>query len=200
MALIISFEGTEGAGKGSCLTVFKSYLEKKNKTVHSFISPGATSLGLEIRNLLLHQYPDKNSLSELFLFLADRTELIEKKIKPLLNEDCIILLDRFHDSTFVYQGLLGEFSTAQIQTLLSTFSLLNLWPQLTFFIKTSSEILRKRCLEKQLDFMEKKHQVDQIQSYYEQFKEERIKTIDNSFSLEHSLKQMVEIYESHYSS
>ena len=51
-----------------------------------------------------HEGHDMSQLSELFLFLADRSEHVATLIKPSLESGKIVLCDRYADSTIVYQG------------------------------------------------------------------------------------------------
>lgn len=198
MAFIISFEGTEGAGKGACLQVFKKYLETKNK-VYTFNSPGYTSLGSEIRKIFQHKYENKEILTEFFLLLADRAELIGKCIKPLLQENCIILLDRFHDSTFVYQGLLGGLPLVEMKECITLFENMNIWPDMTFFITAPKNILQIRNKNKTLDLIEKREDIFFIQQQYQEWFKDKIniETIENKTTLEDSLKKMINAYESY---
>lgn len=198
MAFIISFEGTEGSGKGSCLEVFQNYLAIKNK-VYCFNSPGYTSLGLEIRKIFQHKYENKEILTELFLLLADRAELIGKYIKPLLKEDCIILLDRFHDSTFVYQGLIGGLSPVKIKQCITLFEDMNIWPDITFFITASKHTLKTRNEKKTLDIIEKRENIYFIQEKYQDWFKDKcnVINIENNTSLDDALKKMIKAYESY---
>jgi dTMP kinase len=198
MAFIISFEGTEGAGKGSCLDIFKQYLEK-NHTVYSFSSPGHTSLGKHIRTIFQHKYEDKETLTELFLLLADRAELIGKCIRPLLKKKCIILLDRYHDSTFVYQGLIGGLPVSKIKQCLNLFPGMNRWPEMTFFITAPKKILETRNENKILDVIEKREDFFFIQKKYQEWFQDKINvfTINNKNLLDISLEKMIKAYESY---
>jgi dTMP kinase len=67
--------------------------------------PGGTILGEKIRRLLKHAADTRISpLAELLLFNASRIELVKDVIEPALNEDKIVLCDRFADSTVAYQS------------------------------------------------------------------------------------------------
>lgn len=103
--LLISLEGVEGSGKTTHLLGLKNYLKGKGYKVLALREPGGTSIGEKVRRVLLSQdnqgmFP----LTELFLYLASRAQLVEEKIKPALSKGYIVLLDRFSDATFAYQG------------------------------------------------------------------------------------------------
>ncbi|MCM8823276.1 MAG: dTMP kinase [Candidatus Omnitrophica bacterium] len=103
-AKFITFEGVEGSGKSSIISLVRNYLVRRGLKVVIFRDPGSTPVGEKIRAILLDK---KNSIShytELLLYLAARAQLIEEKLKRALNNYDIVICDRFFDSTLVYQG------------------------------------------------------------------------------------------------
>ena len=54
---IISFEGIEGVGKSTQISLLKNYLETKDYIVEIYREPGSTLIGEKIRDILL----DKNN-------------------------------------------------------------------------------------------------------------------------------------------
>lgn len=103
--IFISFEGVEGAGKSTQLSRLKSHLETQGKTVVLMREPGGTPIGDHIRHLLLDRASgSRQPLTELLLFCASRSELVQTRIRPALERGEIVLCDRFTDSTVAYQG------------------------------------------------------------------------------------------------
>lgn len=103
--MFITFEGIEGSGKSSALTLLATYLEKKGFEVCLTREPGGSSLGRMLRHVLLDaRNTHLSNRAELFLFLADRAQHVKDIILPALEEEEIVLCDRYMDSTFVYQG------------------------------------------------------------------------------------------------
>ncbi|MGH2638006.1 MAG: dTMP kinase, partial [Rhabdochlamydiaceae bacterium] len=103
--MLISFEGGEGAGKSTLIQKIYDYLIQLNKPVLLTRAPGGTMTGELIRHLLLnHDEKDISSRTELFLFLADRSQHVQEVILPALERQKIVLCDRFNDSTVAYQG------------------------------------------------------------------------------------------------
>lgn len=104
---IISFEGSEGCGKSTQIELTLQWLKLKKLPVVLCREPGGTPLGEAIRHLLKHDEAgmEMDALSELFLFAASRAELVQKVIRPAMEDGQWILCDRFHDSTTIYQGL-----------------------------------------------------------------------------------------------
>ncbi|RIY38858.1 dTMP kinase [Psittacicella gerlachiana] len=96
----IVLEGLDGSGK----TTIKEWLESKLTNTFSVREPGSTDFGESIRNLLLNSEFKLQSLTELFLFMASRTELLHQKIIPALQEQKIVFSDRSYISSFAYQA------------------------------------------------------------------------------------------------
>lgn len=105
----IAIEGIDGCGKSTQLALLKERLEGAGETVVTVREPGGTLLGEEVREILLGK-PGVTigAESQMLLFLASRVELLEQVISPALSADSVVLSDRFHLSTVVYQGYAGE--------------------------------------------------------------------------------------------
>ena len=158
--LFITLEGGEGAGKTTLAEGLKRYLESKGRKVLVTREPGGTKLGEKIRDLLLHK--DDFSITartELFLFLAARSQHLEEVIIPALKQGICVICDRFNDSTIAYQGggrKLGvEYITAAIP-----FATGGIEPHLTFFLDVDPSIGKKRIKkrEQKIDRIEKEAQ------------------------------------------
>lgn len=106
LGLLISFEGSEGCGKSTQIQRLKARLEAAGRTVELRREPGGTHIGERIRDLLQHdkQAHQMTPVTELFLFAASRAQLVREQIKPSLDAGNVVILDRFFDSTTVYQG------------------------------------------------------------------------------------------------
>lgn len=114
----ITLEGGEGAGKSTQIQVVKDYLEARGIEVIVTREPGGTSVGQEIRNLLVSGDKDKWSpLSETLLILADRAAHLERVIRPALADGKYVVCDRFFDSTRAYQGIAGGLGLEVIHNL-----------------------------------------------------------------------------------
>lgn len=99
---IISFEGIEGVGKSTQISLLKDYLESKGLTVTVLREPGSTITGESIRSILLDSNENLSEESELLLMFAARAQLISEKV--LNNNVDVILFDRFYDASIAYQG------------------------------------------------------------------------------------------------
>jgi dTMP kinase len=135
--VFISFEGPEGAGK---TTAIRALLQRLASTGHDVVvtkEPGEGETGRRIREILLHG-DALHPYAELFLFLADRTEHVQKFIRPHLSAGRIVLCDRYADSTLVYQvagrGLDMEFVEAANARAID-----GLWPDRTLLLDLPPE-------------------------------------------------------------
>ena len=99
----ITFEGLDGSGKTTQSSKLVHYLLKRGITAVCTKEPGATTLGRDIRNILLHDGIEMTQLSELFMIYADRAEHTSKFIVPNLNCGVSVVSDRYIDSTYAYQ-------------------------------------------------------------------------------------------------
>ncbi len=103
----ISLEGPEGSGKSSQARWLVRSLRRAGYRVTWLMDPGSTALGRALRRTLLHTSAPLSPLAEALLFIGGRVQLVEEKIQPALARRHVVICDRFHDSTVVYQGFGG---------------------------------------------------------------------------------------------
>ena len=99
---LIIFEGIEGSGKTLHLNNVVRYLKKKNIKFIKLREPGGTKNAEKIRKIILSNKSNFNEITDLLLYLASRSENVEKLIIKNYRKK-IILIDRFTDSTLAYQ-------------------------------------------------------------------------------------------------
>lgn len=103
--LFISFEGLDGCGKSLQSQRLCRYLQDTGYPAVLLHEPGSTPLGEEISRLLKWSSSiGINPLAELLLFNASRAQLVKEEILPSLEKGLSVIIDRFSDSTLVYQG------------------------------------------------------------------------------------------------
>ncbi len=141
--MIISFEGGEGVGKTTQAALLKEHLEKKGRRVVSLREPGGSDLSEKIRKLFLAHPMD--SMTELMLLLAARRNNIASIIMPALNAGKIVIIDRFIDSTFVYQGIAGGLGIDKVRNLMEITGTL-IEPDLTFLLDIDPAIAYSRFI------------------------------------------------------
>ena len=108
MSKFIVVEGSEGVGKSTQIKTIKSFLEEHKIEYIVTREPGGTSFGESIRSIILDQNNDTDNLTDSLLFYASRYENYNKIILPALKNGKTVICDRFHYSTLVYQGIVGD--------------------------------------------------------------------------------------------
>jgi dTMP kinase len=104
--MFFAFEGGEGAGKSTIITMVADKLRQMGRTVVISKNPGGTEIGSEIRETVLKPRSFNNfaPITEVFLYYADRAQQVHEIIRPALARGDIVITDRFNYSTIVYQG------------------------------------------------------------------------------------------------
>jgi len=101
----ITFEGIEGSGKSSQISLLTDHLRSKRMAVTLTREPGGTPIGDQVRKILLD--PGNKALdpsAELLLYAASRAQHLKEVIRPALESGLMVLCDRFSDATIAYQG------------------------------------------------------------------------------------------------
>jgi dTMP kinase len=147
--MFITFEGGEACGKSTQVRRLCDRLEKGGYQVVVTHDPGFTEIGSAIRHLLLHAREGNKMFpeTELLLFAASRAQLVREIIKPELERGKIVLSDRFHDSTEIYQGI-GRGIDLDFIKDLNRFSGDGLCPDRTFLLDLDLETARQRKLRR----------------------------------------------------
>ena len=144
----ITFEGGEGTGKTVQAKLLKEFLIETGRDVVLTREPGGTPLAEEIRNMLLTGEPEKiEPLTESLMYLAARSDHWKRKIKPALDANKIVISDRFHDSSLVYQGACKGVNISFLDSVLSLITE-GQKPDRTYLIDLDPELGIARSLAK----------------------------------------------------
>lgn len=136
---LISFEGTDGCGKSTQIKLLKEHLENSGYTVTVSREPGGSKVGEKIREILLSKENTEISpMCELFLYEAARAQHAAEIIEPALERGEIVILDRFTDSTFAYQGFGRNLGEKCVETL-NSYAVGDNIPDLTLMLKLPPE-------------------------------------------------------------
>jgi dTMP kinase len=153
--VFITFEGIDGSGKSTQIQLLKSYLSTKGIECHIFREPGGTEISERVRSLLLHDIEEMDPVTELLLFSSARSQLIAEKVIPLLNNDETVILDRFYDSTVAYQGYGRQSASLEDIKQLNRIAAHGIVPDITIYMKLSTEDAELRTASNSKDRMEK---------------------------------------------
>ena len=146
--LFITLEGGEGSGKSTQAGKLCEWMKNRKISHIKTKEPGSSFIKecVKIRSLLLDAENDIVPLSELFLFLADRAQHVERLIRPELEKGNHVVCDRYIDSTKVYQCARG-LSRDKIDVLID-FATSGLTPDLTFILDVPVDVGLERAKAK----------------------------------------------------
>ncbi len=137
--MLITFEGGEGAGKTTHAELFKNYLNERGLSFFATREPGGTDFSEAVRALTKDiRYQDKSPVAELMLFESARADIVAKRIIPALQEGKIVLMDRFYDSTTVYQSFGRGLNRKEVEAM-NAIAAQGLVPDLTIYLRVSQE-------------------------------------------------------------
>ncbi len=145
--IFITFEGIEGSGKSTQIRKLREFLQGSGHAVISTREPGGTPLADRIRELLLSHHSEKVAeKSEIFLYLASRSQHIASVVKPALYQGITVLCDRFFDATVAYQGY-GRGLDIDFLHKLNRYATEGISPDLTILLDIPAETGIKRISE-----------------------------------------------------
>lgn len=135
--LFITLEGGDGAGKSTQVELLQAWLEARGHEVVRTREPGGTTLGVELRKLLLHG-DDVDPRAEALLYAADRAQHIATIVRPALERGAVVVQDRYIDSSLAYQGAGRVLDTEDVRHL-SEWATGGLQPRVTAILDIAPE-------------------------------------------------------------
>lgn len=145
--MYIAIEGIDTAGKSTQISALSELYTDAIITKE----PGATSIGKEIREMVLSARAQSKK-AEFLLFLADRAEHIKEVIEPNIDSKMIIS-DRSAVSGVAYALVQGEISKDDLVSL-NNFATNGIYPEKVFLLRLTKEELQYRLSQKELDGIE----------------------------------------------
>jgi dTMP kinase len=145
---LITFEGIEGSGKSTQIKLVAEYFVEKNVPIIVTQEPSGTDIGRKIGSILFnseHYYMCAET--EMFLFCAARAQHVREKILPALEQNKVVLCDRFSDATYAYQGA-GRGLDHEFIRLINDYSAFHLKPGLTLLFDLPVEIGLQRATDR----------------------------------------------------
>lgn len=114
--MFLVIDGLDGAGKSTQWEALSTWLRGRGHSVVACRDPGSTKLGNELRQVILQRTSIPiDPRAEMLLFMAARAQLVQEVIQPALNQDQVVVCDRFQLSTLVYQGHAGGIPLSEIR-------------------------------------------------------------------------------------
>jgi len=189
--MFIVFEGLDGSGQSTQAKLLKDYLEKeRNFSVVLTKEPTDKSPIGELIRKILKKEISVSPLTLQLLFCADRSEHLEKVIKPALEKNQWVISDRYFYSTIAYGSL--NLNLEWLIKLNEQF----LIPDIVFLLKVRPEICLQRIDKNrgQRQFFEEEKKLEKVWQAYEILSQKFsniIKVIDGEKSVEEVYQEII---------
>lgn len=137
--MFITFEGGEGSGKTTLIQALVKWLKEHKIDCVATREPGGSDIAEKIRAILLdEQNTHIKARTEALLFAAARVQHLEDVVIPALNQNKLVLCDRFIDSSLAYQGHARGLGFDAILKI-NTFALEHM-PDITVYINSDPQV------------------------------------------------------------
>ncbi len=151
--MFFSLDGVDGVGKSTQINLFCRWLEESGRSVVTCRDPGTTVLSEAIRNLLLSkQHAGMSRRTEMLLYMAARSQLVSEVIRPALQNDKVVVSDRYLLANVAYQGYGGQLDVQSIWEL-GKLATDNILPHMTFILDMDGDAASRR-IQRDKDRME----------------------------------------------
>lgn len=142
--LFITVEGTDGSGKTTQMAKMQAHLISLGCEVLLTREPGGTRISENVRAIILDPaYTEMSNTTELLLYSAARSQLVEQVIKPSIEKCVTVICDRYVDSFYAYQGF-GRGIRLEMLEEITNIAIDGTMPDITFFFDLDPEIGLKR--------------------------------------------------------
>ncbi|WP_223703281.1 dTMP kinase [Sutcliffiella deserti] len=137
--LFITFEGPEGAGKTSVIQKIANDLAAEGYPVLLTREPGGIKIAEQIRSVILDcDNTEMDARTEALLYAAARRQHLVERVLPAVEEDKIVLCDRYIDSSLAYQGFARGIGIEEVLSI-NEFATEKQMPSLTIYFDIEPE-------------------------------------------------------------
>lgn len=140
---LITLEGIDGAGKTTLARGLCAALVDRDMNVELLREPGGVATAEHIRELVHDPAQRIGARAEALLYAAARAQLVEQRLGPLLGDGAFVLLDRFVDSSLVYQGAGRELGMEAVRAI-NAFATAGVTPDRTLLLDLPPAVARGR--------------------------------------------------------
>ncbi|BFL76741.1 dTMP kinase [Finegoldia sp. BIOML-A2] len=196
--MFITFEGPDGSGKSTIIQKVYDYLIENNYDVIKTREPGGSPIAEKIRNLILDtENTEMGYRTEALLYAASRAQHVEETILPALNENKIVLCDRFLISSLAYQGVGRDLGIENVRKI-NEFAINGVFPDFVLFFDVDpiTTLKRKSSLDT-ADRLEKEGNNfhERVYNGYKEIlnSEKNIEIIDATQSVEDVFSQCIKV-------
>jgi dTMP kinase len=114
---LVTIEGLDGAGKTTLAAALVDALAARGIDAVLLREPGGVELSERVRALVKDPGLRIGGAAEALLYAAARAQLVEERVRPLLDSGRWVLLDRFVDSSLAYQGAARGLGVERVRAL-----------------------------------------------------------------------------------
>ncbi len=179
--LFVVLEGTEGSGKSTLAVALAERIRQAGLDPVVVREPGGTRAAEIARQALLDPEHPVGPVSELFFYLAARADLVQKLVRPALEDGGVVLSDRFTLSTEAYQ-MAGRGLPADVVLPANRAAADGLVPDLTLILDLSPEVGQARQVAggKRLDRLDRESAEfhSRVAQYYLAVRGEGVRHLD----------------------
>ena len=143
MGRLITIEGLDGAGKTTLASGLVRELRSRDVRAHMMREPGGVVLAERIRDVVKDPSLRVGARAEALLYAAARAQLVEEAVRPLLDSDAWVVLDRFLDSSLAYQGAGRGLGIDEVRAI-NLFGTGGLAPDRTLLLRVDPAVGRSR--------------------------------------------------------
>jgi dTMP kinase len=144
---LITIEGLDGAGKSTLAHALLEAIAARGQPVRLLREPGGVDVSERIRALVKDPSLNVSARTEALLYAAARAQLVEERLRPLLRDGMLVLLDRYVDSSLAYQGAGRALGVEQVREI-NSFATGSLAPDRTLLLRISPAEGRARQLNR----------------------------------------------------
>ncbi|ENQ3080800.1 dTMP kinase [Bacillus sp. WLY-B-L8] len=138
--LFVTIEGPEGSGKSTLITKLLPYFENKKQKVVATREPGGITISEEIRTILhKKEHTMMEARTEALLYAAARRQHLVEKVMPALEDNYIVICDRFIDSSLAYQGYARGLGVDKVFEI-NRFATEDCMPDITIYLDIEPEV------------------------------------------------------------
>lgn len=144
--VFITLEGPDGSGKSTIIKLISDFFKREDIQFIETREPGGTSIGEEIRKIILDNNNTNMSYeTEALLYAASRGQHIHEKIIPALEDGKVVLCDRFILSSLAYQGVGRGLGIERVKAI-NDFAIRGVYPDLILFFHIDPKVTLERKL------------------------------------------------------